>query len=140
MKEQRRFLVLGALFFISIVLLVGSFYLFLSRPLMTKSYDVVFIVSRDKAGFDLNTSALTFGEIPQGASSSRRILIENTYAFPLRVTLYESPTLVEYLETESSFVIEPGERKNVSVVVRVPLNASEGTYTGTLSFRMYREK
>jgi hypothetical protein len=126
--------------FLGIVLLVSSlFYLYnYFKPLETRTLDVHFIIG-NTPGFDVNSSALVFGRIPPKGSSSRKVVIQNTYEFPIKVSIFVSRDLSSYFIFEDIHYIEPGMAKDIWFNVAIPNNASEGEFRGKALFKITRE-
>lgn len=109
-----------------------------SNPLETRTLEVRFMVG-ESVGFDLNSSALTFGKIHLDGVGSRNILIHNTYEYPVSVRLYISSNLAKYIQTEQRFDLGLNETKNLSVIARIPSTAVFGNYSGQLYMEFRRK-
>ena len=93
----------------------------------------------DTLGFDVNRTALTFGNIIRGGSSTRNIKIDNYYDFPVVVHVSADGNMKELLNFEEELYLEQGETKSVPFSVYVDDNASEGVYSGNITLLLYRK-
>jgi len=128
-------------FILSIVtiLLVGfSIYLLSIKPLESHEFIVTFIVGGN-AGFDLNSSALTFGKIQKGMSSTRSLIVENSYDFPVQVKFLASKNIAEFIFAEN-VVIEAKENVSIPVILTVSENLDLGNYSGNLKVELYESE
>jgi hypothetical protein len=124
----------------SILVIMSSFLIinsFSDRAFEVKYFDVEYIVGGNM-GFDVNTSALKFGKIPPGGSSTRTINIENQYDFPLHGKVYASKNLAELLSAPDSFLVEPMNRTEISISINIPRDYKYGNYTGRLKIELRR--
>jgi hypothetical protein len=93
----------------------------------------------DRLAFNLDPDALRFGATPPGSSAERGIEIKNYKLYPLKVEMYATGMLSDWLRSyENYFVVMPQESRNVTFTVDVPAEASFGSYTGTLLIEMKR--
>ena len=75
---------------LTIFLLAVSLIIFLSvicinsKIVLKKEEIIATLMVGDKAGFDTNNAALTFGMITTGSNSNRNLVIENSYNFPIK--------------------------------------------------------
>lgn len=126
-------------FFISAVVFIMSIsmFLFYKMPVKESSFDASVIVSPDVGGFDLNSSALTFGSISLGGSSTRSVRIENSYPFPVRVEPVIEGDIAQILSYEPA-VVESYESFRFPLTVSADFNTSLGNYKGKVSLRLMR--
>jgi len=108
-----------------------------SRPLETRIFDASFIVS-DVSGFDLNSSALTFGKMMPGNTATRNVLIYNTYNFPIRIEPFASENIAPFI-TIPNLTVGAKQNSSVPVTLSVPRNMSFGNYSGKVLFKIYRD-
>ena len=120
-----------------IVVMVLCFGLVRYNLVEKKEYIAKFEVG-ELPGFDLNSTALTFGRIPPKSSSTRSILLKNDFDKRVFVSL-SSTGLSNYLSiSENDFFLGPGENKTVSFFINVPASTGYGTYVGRVEIVMHR--
>jgi hypothetical protein len=107
------------------------------KPVMVKNVDVTYIVG-GSIGFDVNTTALTFGKMPRGSSSMRSIKLDNTYDFPVRAVFIPAEDVKDLLTLPPTLYMSPHSSEEVAFVLTVPLNYSFGNYSSSLSIVFYR--
>jgi len=125
-------------FFISFIIFLMSlsFYFYYITPLAQSSFQASTIVTRDTGGFDLNSTALTFGSITLGGSSTRSILVNNSYSFPIRVEPVIEGSIQDLISYDY-LVIQPYQSASFSMTVFADLNKSLGKYIGNVSVRLF---
>lgn len=127
------YLILGFSVFIFLIVLVG-FYLN-TRTLQSQSfYASVNVTDENIAGFDANWTALTFGSMGKGGTSTRKIKLENGYPFPVVVIINAEGDIATLLNYDEIIKIEKGERKIIALNAYAPLNLSRGFYSGRVEF------
>lgn len=107
--------------------------------LKIEKVDVSFSIG-DFGGFDLNKTALTYGTIPPGGSSSRNVIIWNEYSFPIYVKVFASEMLRQFLTIEENLILEPGESRKVPVVIQASKESGYGNYSGKLDFVFWKKE
>ena len=123
--------------FVSVFIILVSLYFFVNRPLMIKTIEVNFIVSKD-AGIDLGEGELSFGRLRFGDSVARNVIIENNYDFPIRVDILVSNNLKDFLFSESEYYFEIGEEIYISFNLVVPKGVELMDYEGEVRFEIYK--
>jgi len=89
----------------------------------------------DVVGLDTNTSVISFGTIPQRGSAQRYIILENMKDKPLRVHTKKSGEMAEWVYlSEDNFILEPRERKELTVTAIPSKDAEKGAYKGKVRF------
>ena len=126
-------------FFISLVVFMMSLSLFFFHkyPIDESLFQASVNVTENLEGFDLNSSALTFGSIVFGGSSSRSVLVDNPYSFPVRVEPFVEGTISE-LVIYSPMIVSPHNSSSFQISVFSGPNISLGGYTGNISIRLFR--
>ncbi len=130
------------LIFILIAILILAFilniYLFisLSRIIEIRELSASIIVS-DKIGFDLNSTALTFGSTLRGGSSTREISIENNFGFPIEVYVYGDNGMENFIISAKER-IEKDEKKSIKISAFVPEDTEFGKYEGSIKIALRR--
>ena len=118
---------------IILILVVFSIWLWISRPLKVETLDVRFIVDKN-IGIDLNSSELNFGKLTRGGSSVRNVIAENTYEYPIKVKIFVSRNIADYVFSDSEIVILPGEKTKIPISLKLPKDISFGNYSGEIRF------
>ena len=124
---------LGFSVFIFLIVLAGFY--FNARTLQSQSfYASVNVTDENVAGFDANWTALTFGSLGKGGTSTRKIKLENGYPFPVAVIINVEGDIAPLLNHDKIIKIEKGERKIIALNAYAPLNLSQGFYSGRVEF------
>jgi hypothetical protein len=90
------------------------------------------VIVNDSFGIDLNQSALTFGMITQGASSTRGLVVKNTYSHNVKVQIHAIGDIMPLLKiSENDFILIPGEEKEVEFTT-VAKDIDNGIYSGKI--------
>lgn len=110
-----------------------------SQTQIVEVKDLLFTVKvEDGIGFVAEaTIPLQFGALPPGASSKRRVLITNTYDFPLKVITSGAGDAGEWVYAPIR-EIQPGEQLDHDVRVQIPKGTDYGKYTGTIRFHLIK--
>ena len=124
-------------FFISLIVFLMSLSLFVYyfTPITESSFQATARVTKDLDGFDVNSSALTFGSFAIGGSSTRSILVNNSYSFPVRLEPVAEGSISQLI-VYSPLTIQPYTTSSFKITVSAPLNATLGNYTGNISVRL----
>ena len=137
MAQKRNNLILAiAVFAISIMVFLPV--IFLTRTIEGKDVYVKLEVS-SISGFDLNSSSLTFGAIMPGNSVSRNLIVENSYDFPVKISISASGEIEPFLRFEKITLIKIGEKKKIGITASIPDNAEYGKYEGMIKVKIKRE-
>ncbi len=126
--------------FFSIVLFISSiiFSYFFLIPIDTfELYSSVNISDSLSIGFDLNSSALTFGLLNQYSSSLRKITLTNNYNFPLIAKISSSGSISKILDYPAKTYILPENNVSIPITVYSEEN-SAGFYDGLVKVRLFR--
>lgn len=127
------------LFVISFFCLIFSTYLFfqIERPIEVYSlYSSVSVNQEASLGFDLNDSALTFGNLSYSGSSLRRITLTNPHKYPLIVKVSSTGSISKLLLYDSSNYLAP--KGNITIPITAYAGEEEGFYEGFVKFKLYR--
>lgn len=131
--ENNKVILIGLIGIIAIGILFANY-----SVLEKREYVVKFEIG-GRAGFDLNSSALTFGRVPVGSSATRSIFIENGFNREVFVSLSSSREISDVFSiSENDFWLEPGENKTLSFFVHAYPEASTGAYNGKVSLVVSR--
>jgi len=123
----------------SIILITTSVFTWFSRPIEVKELDVRFIVGKNP-GFDLNSSALTFGKVTKGGSAVRGVTINNEYDFPIEVKVLMTEEIVKFFSVPSDVYIEPDKNSSFSVTLSVPEDLDFMEYSGKIRFFIFKKR
>jgi hypothetical protein len=126
------------LFLFSFLLLLVSIFVFIfsSQPIEKKSIYTSVNLTVGSAGFDLNGSALTFGNIALGGSGSRDLLVENNRDFPILVVSKVRGDIEDLLVFKKKTRIEPWESASIGVTALADKNIKTGFYSGEFEFEI----
>ncbi len=129
------------LFFFSFLLFFSSFlfYYLNNSPLEER---VIYASANltDISGFDVSSAALTFGNIVNGSSSSRNIIFNNRYKFPLTVLIKVDGSISQLLYFEEKLIIDSGDTARVPFTAFAADNLERGFYSGNVSFLIFERK
>lgn len=129
-----------SLFIVFLLIFVLNIYIASKKLLQSVEYDVQFEVTDFGIGFDVNTTALTFGFLNAGGSAERQIYVKNEYNFPIRVETELTDNLAQVISTNSPIFIEDGADSFVTIRLSVPEDFPEGDYSGKLRINIYKAK
>lgn len=133
-----RSLVILSLFISLVVLIMSvSVYFYYITPLSEFSYTTTAFVNYDVAGFDVNTSAITFGSIVPGGTSTRSLIVNNSYSFPIKVEPEIDGSIVDILSFEP-IIIEPYQISKFYFTAHADSIDYIGNYTGNIKIRLLR--
>mgnify|MGYP001618538451 CR=1 FL=1 len=91
----------------------------------------------DHIGFDLNSTALTFGMIPSGGSASRDITLQNIHNNSVKIQIYITGYIKDFISaSENNFILNDNESKNITFTVAAPKNTPSNSYDGNVIFLM----
>jgi len=137
MKKYSYYLI----YLVSIIIILYSLYSInanLHLPIETKVLQVTYIAG-PITGFDVNSSALKFGQIMRGSSSVRTVILENNHNFPIEVTFVPSKNLNYVMNfNRSRQRIEINETRTFPVILTVPVDQAFGNYSGNFSALIYK--
>lgn len=128
-------------FFFSFFLFVVSLFNYFSgQQILQRSelYTTV-IVTSSHAGFDLNTTALTFGRLPQEGTITRNIFIDNNFPFSVVANIICTGDICELLHFDSSEIIKKGEHKQISFTVGSSEKTVQKIYVGRIVIELRRK-
>ncbi len=137
-KKQRRdkkiLLIILIIILFFVIILNTSLFNQLSEIVEIKEIEASIIVS-DKVGFDLNSTALIFGKVLPGGSSSKFVDFENNFGFPVEIYIYGEGEMKKFI-TPFKEKIEKGGKKNIKISAFVPLDAEFGNYSGKVVIKI----
>lgn len=94
----------------------------------------------DVAGFDTNTSVISFGIIPKGGGSGQRpVILRNIGGKPLKVYIKNIGEMSEWVSvSEDNFILEATEEKELIFTAMPSTDAEKGAYNGKVYFIFVR--
>jgi len=93
----------------------------------------------ERVGFDLNSSALTFGMIKTGSTSTRTIEIKNNKNQEVYVSIYSKGEISDFLKvSDNDFSLSEGQNKTVSFSVTAKNDTEKKKYDGFVIIRVRR--
>lgn len=125
------------LFFLAIVCFLVFLYVNSKGPVAMKKYEVTFEVT-NSVGFNINGTALTYGRVIPGSESSKEINAYNAYDFPVKVGITMSDDLDGLIYIKDEVILEPSEGKSFLVFLNIPLNFTQGNYSGDIAVNFYK--
>ena len=115
---------------------IGGFF-FAHKPIQTNTFYASVNVT-DGIGFDINSTALTFGNVVKGGSSNRNINLLNDYPFPVVAVIRVDGDISPLLNYEDAVGIKSNESKKLSFNVIAPVSYDENFYSGNVTVELYR--
>ena len=125
--------------FIIVILVAFSLYIWMSRPLKVQTLDVSFTVG-DTIGVDLNSSLVSFGRVLREGSAVRNVIVKNEYDYPVKIDIFVSKDISEYVSVSSYFVILPGEEIRIPINLKIPEDMEFGEYSGKIKFEFIKSE
>jgi hypothetical protein len=93
----------------------------------------------DRYGFDVNGSALTFGEVSPSGTMSREIFVRNDRNESVRIKIYSRGDISSFFGSfDHDFILGKNETRNVSFSVSIPGNTEYGVYEGRVIIEVRR--
>lgn len=125
---------------VALALLAGLFsaYFHLMKPLKIEEFDTRYYVRDGVMGFDLNKSAITFGNIPRGSGGLREVNFSNNYPFDIKVLTFVTSDIAEQVYAPQGMIIATGNVVAMPISVSVEENATIKNYTGKIKFEVYK--
>lgn len=139
MKKNRIILiVIGTFFLVSAITMISYTSLFTPLDSATIRTNAT-VVNGHLVGFNLDTTVLSFGQVPQGGMGRRYVDLANLRNMPVRVKATAQGNISPYLYiNQSSFTLQAYETSNYSITFE-PTAAEYGYYEGTITFTYYRK-
>lgn len=128
--KKLAYIVLGLSFAFLILSLLWSAFGYVEKREIPASVEV-----GESLAFDLNESALTFGGIARPGSSERNVLFENTYDFPILLSINVEGDIAELMGYENKVVVQPGESAKIGFSVNALESTEKGSYSGIVEFK-----
>jgi hypothetical protein len=130
LKKKNNIFNYSIVFLLCLIIILLIFNLFNNFYIYKKEIYSSFIVSK-QMGFDLNSTALTFGFIMPGNSATREISIGNNFKEDVKIKIISEGEISRFLKiSEDSFMLKPGESRNIGFSLVVPKNSLLKKYEG----------
>lgn len=127
------------LFALSLLLIFTSVLLIYSRDLIVIRLPVgVHVGDSIGFGFDLNSSALHFGNLLPESGSTRYVSITNPYDYQTYMVVTAQGNISSLLRFNNSMYFLPGETRRVGITVSLGKDVSDGDYSGMVLFHFRR--
>lgn len=140
-KKQKRNKIWLSLAALILIILISIVNISFNSGVLEKKILPAKVIVGDMYGFDLNSSALIFGMLMPGGSSSRSINLENKYNQKIKVNIYSEGDIKKFiLVSENNFILKENETKSISFSVNAPLDAHFGTYEGKVYIIITKSK
>ena len=121
MKGKKIYFIISLVLFISLLLV-----LYFNFDVQTIEFD---LVVGQHIGFNLDTDKLHFGTIPPGNYADRDISLTSTKKSKITIIIEG----VDFIQPSiNNFLILPGEKKTITLIVSVPGNAKQHVYEGKI--------
>jgi len=121
------------LVFLILIIMFLIFNLYNSFRILEKKEILASFFISEHIGFDLNNSALTFGLVQLGHSSSREVFVENNYDIPVLVTIKSNGDISDFLiVSDNDFILKPNEKKQISFSVFPSKDTEVKEYKGVV--------
>jgi hypothetical protein len=134
--RKRDNIFIAVLFTLSACLIVLMGALMVMQPIETQSLHVEYAIEQGVIGINADKGALHYGKIPPGGNAIREVTFYNPYSKPVLISTRAPEHIGKVISGNDTFVVPPNEIVNISYVLRVPLNVSEGVYNGTIQFEI----
>ncbi len=121
------------LILVLIILLFLNLFFYFNYELVDTSEFYANVYVSETAGFDLNTSSLTFGNVLRGGSSERTVSFYNDYGFDIVIDACGKGEIKKFIRCSEKKILK-GENEKIKIIVSVPDNASLGFYEGSVVF------
>lgn len=121
-------------FYIGVIVLVFAFITFslvLYKPIVeVKKLEVTYTIT-DKAGFDLNSTVLSFGNLLPGSKGTRTVNLASEFTYPVYVTYTPDDSLKDILIfNDTVHKVDSMGNLSLSFTLLTPRDYPLGNYTG----------
>ena len=122
------------LFFAAVILVLSVSALILNNINLEKKIFYTSVNITDRTGFDVNSTALTFGKMSHHGSSTRNFVFKNEYNFPVIAKINVKGDIEKFLYYDEYVRIETGERKEIPFSAVSNDVENVGFYEGEVEF------
>jgi len=122
------------LLFLIIVLCISATKLFYESYSITEIRKLpVRVLVRNVVGLGLEEGVVFFGAVPPGGTSNRQIIIVNYKNESLKVSMKFNGKTSHWIHAdEKNFILDGGEKRDISFSICIPENTKQGEYTGEI--------
>ena len=138
MKSDNVLFLAAAVLALAVLVFLFSLSSFLGWPAVEKERVYASVNVSDRIGFDVNGTALTFGSILPGGSSSRSVVFQNTYDFPLEGRVVVEGDIAEVLNVRERWRVPVDGETEIPLSVYAGDGTQRGFYDGFVVFRLVR--
>lgn len=138
-KQKNKIYILSILLFI-ISLAIFLFTLYINSTIILEKKEIIAILKiGERAGFNVNETALTFGTIIPGSSAHRNLTLENNYTFPIKFEFRVKGNIKEFLIFDRVVYLGAGEEKSIRIRTITPNDKDYGDYFGKILIRIKKD-
>lgn len=120
------------------VLLFSLLNFFLGQKIVQTNEIYTSVNVSDKVGFDLNKTALTFGEMQRPGKATRNLVVENSFSFAVVAEMSCEGDICSILEFEKFVKAEANESKKISFTIVTDPDTRNGFYEGKIKMQFRR--
>jgi len=143
MRKQKKKRYLFIIFLVALVSIITTALIFYAiRYSEVRRIDMQITVG-DLIGFNLDNNSLQFGTAMPGGSSSRSMIFNNNFEFPIKIEITFEPKrdiffFFERTKTipnewisvsENNFILQPEQEKSIKFTISLPKDVKYGDYT-----------
>lgn len=123
------------LIFLLIFFLILFLFLFVGNILILDKKQIYTNVHvANYSGFDLNSTALTFGFVNPGQGAQRSVIIKNDFDKKAKIIIRIKGNISDFLiVSENNFFLEKNQSKEIDFSILLPKNIDFGEYTGIIN-------
>ncbi len=125
---------------VMIVILLVLISLLINHLLILEKKEIyTSVIVSNYTGFDLNSTALTFGAVQPGQPASRAMHIQNNFNERAKIILNVEGDIKDLLQvSENNFILESWETRKIGFTVSPPEDFSPRKYDGVIIILMKR--
>lgn len=120
---------------VCIGILIGVLLFFTNNVVFVQDHklDMNVIEHKGQIGFNLDEDAIHFGTVQQDGVGLRDFNLTHGQDEPLRVKIRVKGNITKFLNiSETDFVLEKGEIKQINLTIKTPMSAKIGYYEGDM--------
>lgn len=134
MKRKQKIMLLLLILSIFIIINVLSF----QTEQEIKEINYSFIVDNEVIGFDIDTNQVSFGKLLPHTEAKRDLLITNDSNSSVETTILFFGNGSKWLSAQTQ-TIAPKEQAIISIILKVPQDATEGIYEGNIKLILIKK-
>jgi hypothetical protein len=138
LKTKRLYWVVAVCFALVLILLIISINSLMSLKIEEKEYFASINVTEKSGGVNLNSSALTFGAMSKTGSSTRSIIFQNKFSFPVVAKISARGNIAKLLIFEKEILVDANKTEKLTFSVQGAKAEDIGYYSGFVKIRIYR--